>query len=93
MHLFFIPTLTNTRCDCRKSSSRALEELNRTIVDIETKFKAELGRLKKKYEGDFRELEIQIETLSRTNAELIKGNKSLVAKVKVRRSPMRSYRA
>lgn len=66
----------------KKSSSRALEELNRTIVDIETKFKAELGRLKKKYEGDFRELEIQIETLSRTNAELIKGNKSLVAKVK-----------
>lgn len=67
----------------RKSSQRAIEELQRTIIEIETKYKAELGRLKKKFETDLREYEIQIETLNRTNAELNKGNKSIVGKIRV----------
>jgi len=71
-----------TEC-CRKSSQRALDELQRTIVDVETKYKAEIGRLKKKHESDVREFEIQVETLNRNNAELSKANKSLAARVKV----------
>jgi hypothetical protein len=66
-----------------KSSQRAIDELQRTIVDIETKYKAEIGRLKKKYETDIREFEIQIDALSRNNAELAKANKSLSNRVKV----------
>ena len=72
---------------CRKGGLRSTEELQRTIVDIETKYKAELGRAKKKYETDFRELEIQNESLSRANNELAKANKSLAGRVKVAFSP------
>jgi len=68
---------------CRKGGLRSAEELQRTIVDIETKYKSELGRAKKKYESDYRELEIQNENLSRANAELAKANKSLAGRVKV----------
>jgi chromosome segregation ATPase len=68
----------------RKSGQRALDELQRTIVEIETRYKGELSRLKKKYESEIQEFEIQIETLSRTNAELAHANKSLSGKVKVR---------
>lgn len=66
-----------------KSGGRAVEELNRTIIEIESKYKGELGRLKKKYEADFRELEIQVDTLSRANGEFSKANKALAARVKV----------
>jgi len=52
-------------------------------LDVETKYKAEIGRLKKKHESDVREYEIQVETLNRNNAELSKANKSLAARVKV----------
>ena len=52
-------------------------------MDVETKYKAEIGRLKKKHESDVREYEIQVETLNRNNAELSKANKSLAARVKV----------
>lgn len=52
-------------------------------MDVETKYKAEIGRLKKKHESDIREYEIQVETLNRNNAELSKANKSLAARIKV----------
>jgi len=58
--------------------------LQRTIIEIETKYKAEINRLKKKYEADIREFEIQIETLSRSNGELARNNKAMAAKLKVR---------
>lgn len=67
----------------RKGGLRSTEELQRTIVEIETKYKAELGRAKKKYDTDFRELEMQNESLSRANNELAKANKSLAGRVKV----------
>ena len=67
----------------RKSGQRALDELQRTIIEIETKFKAEISRLKKKYDTEIREYEIQVETLSRANNELSKANKNLNGKVKV----------
>jgi len=66
----------------RKSGSRSVEELQRTIVEIETKYKSEISRYKKKFETDLRELEIQNETLNRANGELAKANKSLAARVK-----------
>lgn len=43
---------------CSKSSQRALDELQRTIVDIESKYKAEISRLKKKYETEIRLVQI-----------------------------------
>lgn len=66
----------------RKNSARAMDELQRTITEIEMKYKAELGRLKKKFEVEIREYEINIETLNRTNMELGKNNKGLANKVK-----------
>ena len=73
----------SSQCTYSKSSQRALDELQRTIVEIETKYKAEISRLKKKYETEIREYEIQVETLTRTNAELAKNNKALSGRVKV----------
>ena len=67
-----------------KSSQRAIEELQRTIVEIEAKYKSEIARIKKKYETDMREFEIQIETLNRTNADLQKANKAIQSRIKVR---------
>ena len=61
-----------------------MDELQRTIIEIESRYKSEISRLKKKYESEIREYEIQIETLNRTNAELAKSNKSLAARLKVR---------
>lgn len=66
----------------RKSSQRAIDELQRTITEIELRYKAELGKLKKKYEVEIREYEIQLENVSRANGELAKNNKSLAAKLK-----------
>lgn len=68
--------------DIRKASQRAIEELQKAIVEIEAKYKAELARLKKKSEGDLREYEIQIETLNRANVDLSKGNKATAARLK-----------
>lgn len=67
-----------------KGGQRALDELQRTIIEIETKYKSELSRLKKKYDAEIREYEIQIETLNRANGELARNNKGLAGKVKVR---------
>lgn len=61
-----------------------MDELQRTIIEIESRYKSEISRLKKKYDSEIREYEIQIETLNRTNAELAKSNKSLSARLKVR---------
>ena len=46
--------VTDFRSGCSKSSQRAMDELQRTIIEIETKYKAELSRLKKKYETELR---------------------------------------
>merc|ERR1712038_328302 len=66
----------------RKSSQRAIDELQRTVTEIELKYKSELGRLKKKYEVEIHEFEIQLEGLNRANGELAKSNKTLAAKLK-----------
>jgi len=66
----------------RKSSQRAIDELQRTIIEIEMKYKSEINRIKKKYEVEITEYTLQIETLGRSNGELAKNNKSLAAKLK-----------
>jgi len=70
-------------CWYRKGGQRAIEELQRTISEIEAKYKAELGRLRKKFETDIREYEIQVETLNRANAELGKNSKAATSRIKV----------
>ena len=67
----------------RRNSQRTVEEMQRNILEIENKYKSENSRLKKKYESEHREFEIQIDNLNRTNAELGKANKSLATKLRV----------
>ena len=69
---------------CRKGGQRAIDELQRTISEIEAKYKAELGRQRKKFETDIREYEIQVETLNRANAELGKNGKAATTRIRVR---------
>lgn len=68
---------------CRRSSARVIEELQRTLVEVETRYKSEISRLKKKYETDIRELEGALDNANRANAEYLKQIKSLQARVKV----------
>ena len=70
----------------RKGGQRAIDELQRTITEIEAKYKAELGRQRKKFETDIREYEIQVETLNRSNAELGKNGKAASTRIKVRKT-------
>lgn len=66
----------------RRGGARALEELQRTLVEIETRYKSEMNKLKKKYEVEIREYELQVDTLGRSNAELLRSNKALGNKCK-----------
>lgn len=68
----------------RKSGQRAIEELQRTLVEVETRYKAEISRIKKKYETDIRELEAALDNANRANAEYLKQIKALQARNKVR---------
>lgn len=67
----------------RKNNQRTIEELQRTIVEIETRYKSELGRLKKKYDAELREYEITVENLNRVNADLQRQAKAAQGRVKV----------
>jgi len=53
------------------------------VAELETRLRNETSRLKGRYETQFHEMEMQIDGLSRGNAELAKNNKTLLAKVKV----------
>ena len=50
---------------------------------METRFKSEQSRLRKKYAADMRDLEVRIEEITRINIDLGKQNKGLGARVKV----------
>jgi hypothetical protein len=67
----------------RKSSARAIDELQRTLVEVETRYKSEIIRIKKKYETDIRELEGALDNANRANAEYLKQIKSLHLRVKI----------
>lgn len=67
-----------------KSSQRSMDELKRTIQEIDVRYKSELARIRKKYEAEIIELNIQIESYSRNNGDLGKANKSLISKIKVK---------
>ena len=68
----------------RRSSQRVIEELQRTLVEVETRMKSEISRMKKKYESELRELEGALDNANRANAEYLKQIKSLQSRVKVR---------
>ena len=70
-------------CWCSKNSQRAIDELQRTVLDVESKYKAELSRLRKKHEQQLGDYESQMDTLSRSNSEVARANKALAARVKV----------
>lgn len=52
-------------------------------MEVETRYKSEISRLKKKYETDIRELEAALDNANRANAEYLKQIKSLQARNKV----------
>ena len=69
--------------DFRKSGQRAIEELQRTLIEVETRYKTEIARIKKKYETDIRELEAALDNANRANAEYLKQIKILQQRNKV----------
>jgi len=66
-----------------KGSQRTIDELRANIADLETRLRNETSRIKTRYETEHHEMEMQIDVLSRGNAELSKNNKGLLSKVKV----------
>lgn len=58
--------------------------MQRTLIELENRYKNENGRLKKKYETDQQDFVLQIDVLNRNNADLAKNNKALSTRVKVR---------
>lgn len=66
----------------RRSSARAIEELQRTLVEVETRYKTEITRIKKKFEVEIRELSDALDNANRASAEYLKQVKSLQARVK-----------
>jgi len=66
----------------RRSSQRNIEELQRALLELENKSKSESGRLRKKFESEIHEFEIQIESLNRGNGDLAKNNKALSLRLK-----------
>ncbi|KAG5442502.1 Paramyosin, partial [Clonorchis sinensis] len=65
-----------------KTTTRTIEELTVTITEMEVKYKSELSRLKKRYESNIAELELQLDTANKANANLMKENKTLAQRVK-----------
>jgi chromosome segregation ATPase len=66
----------------RKSSQRTIEELHLQITELESKSKAENSRWKNKIETACSDFEQQIDSLSKSNTELLKVNKSLSIRLK-----------
>lgn len=65
----------------RKSTTRTIEELTTTISEMEVRFKSDISRLKKKYEANITELELQLDVANKANANLNRENKTLAARV------------
>lgn len=53
------------------------------MIEVETRYKSEINRIKKKYESDIRELEGALDNANRANAEYLKQIKILQLRVKV----------
>ena len=68
---------------CSKNSQRTIDELRANVADLETRLRNETNRIKSRYETQIHEIEMQNDVLTRSNAELTKGNKGLLARVKV----------
>lgn len=66
----------------RKSQQKALESLQASL-DVEVKGRAEGLKLKKKLEADLGELELQVDLLTKNNAEVGKNGKKLQQQIKV----------
>jgi len=67
----------------RRNSARSVEDMQQQQhAELKTKFKSELSHLKKKYESEHRDLITQMANLSRSDADLVKANKSLDSKLK-----------
>jgi len=83
IHKTLLTTLTLIGLACSKNSQRTIDELRANVADLETRLRNETNRIKSRYETQIHEIEMQNDVLTRSNAELTKGNKGLLAKVKV----------
>ena len=68
---------------CSKNLQRTIDELRANVAELENRLRNETNRLKSRFESEHHEMEMQIDALSRANAELGKNNKGLLAKIKV----------
>merc|ERR1712061_525103 len=67
--------------NCRRNGQRALESMQ-TTLDSESKSRAEAVRQKKKLEGDFNDLEIQLGHANRTSSDASKNLKTVQGNLK-----------
>ena len=67
----------------RRLGHKHADELQKTILELESKHKNDLARLKKKYEGEHNEFILQIDSLNHANGELNRANKGLSSRIKV----------
>lgn len=66
----------------RKSHQKALESLQASL-DVEVKGRVEGLKLKKKLEADINEMELQVDLLTKNNAEIGKNGKKMQQQIKV----------
>lgn len=79
---FFTQCVSLSLAFVRKSHQKALESLQASL-DVEVKGRAEGLKLKKKLEADINELELQVDLLTKNNAEIGKNGKKMQQQIKV----------
>ncbi len=69
---------------CRKNLQFEIDRLSAALADAEARMKAEVARLKKKFQAEIAELEMAIDNLNRANIEAQKAIKKQSEQIKVR---------
>lgn len=61
----------------RKTMAQEVDALNARVVEAETRLKSEVTKIKKKFQITITELEMQIDTVNKSNIDLVKINKKI----------------
>lgn len=80
--MFFLLSASLSLNLVRKSHQKALESLQASL-DVEVKGRVEGLKLKKKLEADINEMELQVDLLTKNNAEIGKNGKKMQQQIKV----------
>ena len=60
-----------------------MEDLQRINIEMESKYKSEISRLKRQQETDVEEYESQLDSVKRANGELARANRAMASRIKV----------